>query len=660
MTLSKHTKLLFIDIETYSSEDLTSCGVYRYAEADDFEIMLLGYAYDNDSVHVLDLAQGDSIPSEVLHDLTDANVLKIAHNANFERVCLTRYLGKRMVPEQWYCTMVRAMSLGLPKSLENVGEALGLSDKDKKDLIGKRLIQYFAKPCAPTRSNGGRIRNLPKHDLEKWEIYKNYNKQDVVTERVIFNTLSQYPEISDQEHQVWCVDQDINDAGVEIDTKLVEEVLYFSEANSKKLLEEAKAITGLENPQSMIQAKSWLAERNVPTDTLTKEDVKTLINKVDDKTVLRFLEIRQELGKTSLKKYDAIQRSLCSDNKCRGMFQFYGAGRTGRWSGKIVQLQNLPQNHIEELDQVRTLVKEGDFETLDLIYPSINNVLSELIRTAFIAGKNKTFCVCDYSAIEARVIAWLAGEQWRLDAFINGKDIYCESASQMFGVPVVKHGVNGELRAKGKVAELACGYQGGLGAIKAMGGDKMGLSDAEMKKIVNNWRAKSPKIVALWNRTNEAAIEAVLHPGIIQEVTKGIYFQMKGKHLFAYLPSGRPICYNSAQLIDKGGYQAVAYMGTNQVTNKWELIDTYGGKLVENLTQATARDCLAESMLKLKAKGLLPAFHIHDELVIPVPKDTASDNIELIKKTMALQDVEWTKGLPLKAEGYITEYYLKD
>ena len=658
--INPQKRLLFIDIETYSETDLKECGVYRYCEDPAFEVDLLGYAYGEEKVKVLDLLQGEQIPEELLKDLTNPDVIKIAHNANFERTCLTKWLDTDMDPAQWYCTAVRAATLGLPHSLEGVGEALGLAEDEKKMAVGKQLIQYFAKPCAPTKTNGGRRRNLPHHEPEKWKIYKDYNGRDVETERTIFYKMQAFPEVSEEEHRLWELDQRMNAAGVEIDVDLVQAIIGYSEQHSVELQEEAKQISRLENPSSIKQAMLWLRQNGVPVQSFNKDTVADLVKTVTDPAVLRFLQIRQELGKTSVTKYDAMSRARCEDNKVRGMLQFYGANRTGRWAGRIVQLQNLPQNKLNDLDLARTIVKNKDFELLELLYDSTMDVFSQLIRTAFIAGDGKLFAVADYSAIEARVIAWLAGEEWRLDAFKHGQDIYCASASQMFGVPVKKNGINGHLRKKGKVAELACGYQGGIGAMKRMGGEDMGLTDEEMQEIVDNWRAKSPKIVELWATTEKCAKEAILHPGTVQRFSKGLAFKMIGPHLFARLPSGRLLCYNNARIAKGQMRTEIKYMGQNQTTQKWEEVNTYGGKLVENLTQATARDCLGCAMLRLAERGLMPSFHIHDEVVIPISAENAEETLQTITKIMTLNDVEWKEGLPLTADGYLTYYYKKD
>lgn len=656
-------RLLFCDIETYCEVDLKTCGVYRYVDDPSFEVNLFGYAYNDEEVRAVDLLQGESIPESVMADLRNPEVVKVAHNANFEITCLTKWFMEDMDPKQWYCTAVRAATLGLPRSLEAVGDALGLPEDEKKLKIGKQLIQYFAKPCAPTKTNGGRTRNLPRHEPEKWALYKTYNIGDVTTERSIYKRMLAYPDTPEREHRLWEVDQRINAAGTTVDTILIKNIIEYGAERTEALQEEAKRISGLDNTNSMPQIKRWLRTKGIAVSSFDKDAVRDLSKTVADPDVLRFLQIRQELGKTSVAKYDAMQRALCSDGRVRGMLQFYGANRTGRWAGRIVQLQNLPRNELDDIDLPRRIVRSGDFELLELLYDSPMDVFSQLVRTAFIAGAGKTFVVADYSAIEARVIAWIAGEEWRLQAFRDGKDIYCASASQMFGVPVVKNGVNGHLRKKGKVAELACGYQGGIGAMKRMGGEQMGLTDSEMQEIVDNWRAKSPRIVELWSKAERAAKNAILHPGTTQHFAPTCSFQMIGKHLFMTLPSGRRICYNGARVeqSDKNQFKSsIKYMGQDQESGRWGLVETYGGKIVENCIQSVARDCLGEAMIRLDDAGYRPEFHIHDEVVIPVPAENAERDLEKIADIMALEDLPWKTGLPLRADGYVTEYYKKD
>lgn len=657
--MKTYSKLLFCDIETFSEADLKKCGVYRYAEDPTFEVQLFGFAYDDEPVQVVDIANGEEIPKDMLADLTDPDVLKIAHNANFERTCLSEWLETYMAPEQWYCTAVRASTLGLPRSLAGVGEAIGLPEDEKKMAVGKRLIQYFAKPCAPTKTNGGRRRNLPHHEPEKWALYKEYNAQDVATERAIYRRMSKFPEISDAEHELWCIDQRINEHGALVDTEFIENILDYSERRAQLLEDRAKAISGVDNPSSFPQIRKWLKTKGLDPKSLDKEAVKELIKQCTDEEVVEFLKIRQELGKTSVAKYTAMDQAKCEDGRVRGMFQYYGAA-TGRWTSRIVQLQNLPQNKMADLDLAHGIVKSGDFELLELLYNSPMDVFSQLIRTAFIAGKGKTYAVADYSAIEARVIAWLADEDWVLQAFREGKDIYCETASQMFKVPVVKNGINGELRAKGKVATLACGYQGSVGAMRKMGGEKMGLTDAEMKSIVEAWRIANPKITALWKAAENTMKKAIVHPGVAFQINHGITFQMQDKVLFITLPSGRAIAYQGARIERTADKTSIKYMRQEQTSQKWVEADTYGGSIVENITQAIARDCLGTAIVRLHKAGYTPSMHIHDEVVIEVDKKTAESDLQRIREIMSIEDVKWKAGLPLKAEGYLSEYYKKD
>ena len=662
---SKTMRKLFIDIETYSDVDLTSCGVYKYVDSPHFEINLFGYAYDDDPVTVIDLAQGETLPPEVLADLTNPDVLKLAHNANFERTCMAKYFARPMDPHQWECTAVRASTLGLPRSLADVGEALGLSEDEKKMAIGKRLIQYFAKPCEPTKAKGGRTRNLPRHEPGRWNLYKEYNAQDVATERTIYNKLLRYPATLPEERSLWALDQIMNEGGVLVDTQLVGAIINYAEHHKQEQERRAMALSGIDNPNSLPQIRRWLASRGIEPETLDKEGVAKLIEdlrgRADVADIVEFLSIRQELGKTSVTKYDAMARALCSDNRIRGMLQFYGANRTGRWAGRIVQLQNLPQNHIKDLDGVRNMVKAGDFELIDLLYPSLMDVFSQLIRTAFIARDGRTFAVADYSAIEARVIAWLAGESWRLEVFKTHGKIYEASYSQAFGVPIESVKKGSIERKKGKIMELALGYGGGISALKAFGADEMGLSDDELQHLVDRWRKTSPRITMFWTNAERSAKEAIAHPGVeVKLPSADIRFKLIGGTLFIKLPSGRAIAYQGARLVKNGQRTEIRYMGQNQKTQKWEEIPTYGGKLVENITQATARDCLGAAMLALHKAGYTPQFHIHDEVVIEVDGATAEGDLERIEKLMQLDGTPWIKGLPLIADGYLTPYYKKD
>lgn len=662
IAISKPERKLFIDIETYSDVDLTSCGVYKYVDSPAFEIMLFGYAYNDDPVTVLDLAQGETLSEELLEDIISADVLKLAHNANFERTCMTKYFGKDMYPGQWECTAVRASTLGLPRSLAAVGEALGLGEDEKKMAIGKRLVQYFAKPCAPTKTNGGRTRNLPRHEPERWALYKEYNAQDVVTERAIYKRLIKYPTTRIAERQLWALDQLMNEGGVLIDTQLVGSILNYAEEHKRMQKQRAMQISSIDNPNSLTQIRRWLQAKGIEANSLDKEGVKALIKELNDKApeVVEFLSIRQELGKTSVTKYDAIDRALCSDNRIRGMLQFYGANRTGRWAGRIVQLQNLPQNHIKDLDGVRNMVKAGEFDLIDMLYPSLMDVFSQLIRTAFIAREGYTFAVADYSAIEARVIAWLAGESWRIEVFKTHGKIYEASYSQAFKVPVDSVKKGSVERKKGKIMELALGYGGGINALKAFGADEMGLSDDELQHLVDRWRSTSKNIVAFWRDTESAVKDAIANPGAVIRLKRGLAFKLIDGTLFVKLPSGRAIAYQEAKLVRNGNRTEIRYKGQNQVTQKWEEITTYGGKIVENITQATARDCLGAAMLALHDEGYTPQFHIHDEVVIEVKAKTAEHDLERIEELMALKGLDWIEGLPLTADGYLTPYYKKD
>lgn len=653
---------LHIDIETYSETDLPKCGVYRYCDDPSFEVQLFAYAYDDGPVIVVDIACGENIPSQVLADLASRHVVKIAHNANFERTCLTKWLDTYMDPAQWECTAVRASMLGLPRSLAEVGNVLGLKEDEKKMAIGKRLMQYFAKPCAPTKTNGGRRRNLPHHEPEKWALYKEYNRQDVVTERAIYHAMEAAPKTIPSEHALWCLDQKINEGGVLIDTVLVNNILRYSERYTKELENRARQLSGMENPSSFQQIRKWLRTKQLDPPSLDKEGVKQLIDECKDTEpeVVKFMRIRQELGKTSVAKYDAIARAMCCDNRVRGMLQFYGAERTGRWAGRIVQLQNLPQNKLKDLDLVHQIVRDGDFDLLEILYESPMDLFSQLVRTSFIAGRGKTFAVADYSAIEARVIAWLAGEEWRLKVFRTHGKIYEASASQMFNVPIETITKDSPLRKKGKVAELALGYQGAVGAMKKMGGEDMGLSEDEMQHLVNVWRDSNTKITGLWKTTENAAKKAIAHPGAAVAIQHGITFKMLNKTLYITLPSGRALAYRDARIERIGMRSSIKYMGQNPETKKWETVDTYGGKITENITQAVARDCLGAAMLRLDKAGYAIRFHVHDEVVVEVDKETAESDMERIREIMRLKNVEWLSGLPLNADGYTTEFYKKD
>jgi DNA polymerase len=643
---------LSIDIETFSSADLNKTGVYRYVEAPDFAVLLFGYAVDDGEVQVIDLAQGERIPSEIMSALTDENVVKYAFNANFERVCLSRYLGyptgEYIDPTQWHCSMIWSAYLGLPLSLAGVGAAL---DLDKQKLTeGKELIRYFCQPCAPTKANGGRERNRPADASDKWALFKTYNARDVETERAIQERLKRFPVPQTIWEGYW-LDQEINDRGIRVDMTLVHNAIRMDELSRNELSEKMRALTALQNPNSVAQMKTWLAENGLETDSLGKKQVAALLKDAPE-GLADVLALRQQLAKSSVKKYQAMANAACSDNRVRGCFQFYGANRSGRWAGRNVQLQNLPQNHMEDLAEARELVRAGAYEDLKTRYASVPDVLSELIRTALVPYESGKFIVADFSAIEARVIAWLAGEQWRLDVFQNGGDIYCASAAQMFRVPVEKHGVNGHLRQKGKIAELALGYGGSVGALKAMGALDMGLTEDELKPLVDAWRAANPKIVKLWWDVDSAVMTAVRD----RTTTKahGISFTCKSSMLFITLPSGRKLAYAKPRMgVNQFGSSAVTYMGLSSV-KKWDRIESYGPKFVENIVQAISRDILCHAMRTLRCCNIVA--HVHDEIIIEAdPRMSLSTVCEQMGRTPS-----WAPGLVLRADGYETAFYKKD
>lgn len=645
--------LLQCDVETYSSVDLGACGLHKYMESPDFEILLIGYSFDGGPVRVHDCTRQECWPRDLLDALTDPDVIKTGWNLSFERNAFATALEEEMPPEQWSDTMVMALEMGLPGSLAAAGAALGLPEDQLKDPIGKSLIQYFSKPCRPTKSNGGRRRNLPEHDPEKWKLYIEYNRQDVVTEMAIRKKLLP---LAESEQRLWCLDQRMNDQGVRIDVPMVEKIVAYDEKRREELQEEARELSGLDNPNSLAQLKGWLAKEGVNVDTLRKDDLAALLSQDLPAKVRRVLEIRRALGKTSTAKYGTMLGAVCSDERIKGILQFYGANRTGRWAGRIVQVQNLARNGLPDLDLARNLTKQGDFETLETLFGETAFVFSELVRTAFIPSEGCRFVVSDFSAIEARVVAWLAGEDWVLDAFRAGKDIYCETASMMYHVPVVKHGVNGELRQKGKIATLACGYGGGVGAMHAM--DSSGsIPEDELQENVDRWRQANPKICKLWKRCETAARTAIEEHRRVR-VTKALAFRFQSGHLFAELPSGRSICYWHARINPEGH---LVYMGVNQTTKQWQEIETWGGKLVENLTQAVARDCLAEAMQRVTGMGYTIVMHIHDEMIVDVPvrHETAGHALDLINKAMS-DPISWAPGLPLKGDGYCCDYYRKD
>lgn len=646
-------KTLSIDIETYSSANLAKTGVYKYAESQDFNILLFAYSVDNGPVEVVDLVNDEEIPKPILKALTDETVQKWAFNANFERICLSRYLGyptgQYLDPQSWYCSMIWSATLGLPLSLEKVGEVLGLQDQKLKE--GKNLIRYFCVPCKPTKSNGGRTRNLPHHALEDWELFKAYNKRDVEVELAIKDRLSKFP-MSNKEWAHYHQDQVINDLGIKVDLDFVDGALYCDREARAVHLEDAKKLTGLENPNSPMQLKDWLNKQGCLIESLAKKDVQeALENSSGD--VKRVLELRQELSKSSVKKYDAMKNVTGSDGRARGLIQFYGANRTGRYSGRLVQVQNLPRNYITNLDEARNLVKAKDYHVLEMLFDSTSNTLSELIRTAFIPESGSRFIVDDFSSIEARVLAWLAGEDWRQEAFLAGKDIYCESASQMFGVPVEKHGVNGHLRQKGKVAELACGYGGSIGALKAMGALEMGIEEEELQGIVDDWRQSSPNIVNLWWSVDRCTKDTI--KGRMATETHGLRFSYESGILFIQLPSGRRLAYCKPRIGEnRFGGESVVYEGIGTGI-KWQAIESYGAKFVENIVQAIARDILAETMYRLRDYRIV--MHVHDEVIIEVPKGQSS--VEEISKIMS-QTPDWAEGLTLGADGFECYFYQKD
>ena len=654
-----------IDIETYSSTPLPRCGVYRYCDAPDFEILLFSYAFDDAPVETVDLACGESLPKEVLLALEAPNVLKVAYNAQFERVCLSKYLGHWLDPHQWRCTMVMAASLTLPGRLADVAVALGTAEKKMEE--GKELIRYFSFPCKPTKANGGRTRNRPSDAPEKWAVYKQYNAQDVETERAIRKALEKYP-LPEQEWAYYALDQQINDRGVRVDKQLVKNAIAADAVFAQAAYQRAKELTGLENPGSVMQLHRWLRERGVQLSTLLKKEVQRKLAEMDedaqpdaqaDEAAREMLRLRLEMSRSSIKKYEAMARCVCKDGRIHGMFRFYGASRTGRFASQIVNLQNLRRNDMEDLALARSLLREGRAEELSMLYASAADVLSELVRTALIARKGCRFIVADFSAIEARVLAWLAGEEWRLKVFEEGGDIYCASASQMFHVPVEKHGVNGHLRQKGKISELALGYGGSIGALQAMGSREMNIPDEELKPLVDGWRKANPRIVQFWRSVGDAAMKAVRERTTVR--AGKVTFCCKDGVLFAKLPSGRTLAYIAPRLeTGRFGSAVITYQSYDKtekaadeeeeapVTRRWQREETYGPKIVENLTQAIARDLLCAAMMNLEAAGYRICMHIHDEAVIEMPIGQGS--LEEACRLMAIAP-DWAEGLPLRADG---------
>ena len=643
---------LSIDLETYSDQPLAKTGVYRYVESPDFEILLFAYSVDGAPVQQIDLACGEKIPSEILCALEDETVTKWAFNANFERICLSRFLGyptgDYLEPDSWKCSMVWAAYMGLPLSLEGAGAVLGL--EKQKLAEGKDLIKYFCQPCAPTKSNGQRTRNLPKHSPDKWLAFKKYNIRDVETEMSIQARLSKYP-VPDGVWEEYHFDQEINDRGVGLDMELVRQAIQMDGRSRSELTQAMKELTSLDNPNSVQQMKQWLADNGVETDTLGKKAVAELL-KTAPQQLQKVLTLRQQLAKSSVKKYQAMETAVCADGRARGMFQFYGANRTGRWAGRIIQMQNLPQNHLDDLTEARGLVRAGGFDALEMLYEDVPDTLSQLIRTAFVPQGNRKFIVADFSAIEARVIAWLADEKWRQDVFAEGKDIYCASASQMFGVPVEKHGVNGHLRQKGKIAELALGYGGSVGALKAMGALEMGLSEDELPALVSAWRQANPKIVQFWWAVDHAVMDAVTRKTTTK--THGIIFSARNGMLFITLPSGRSLAYVKPKIGEnRFGGDCITYEGVGG-TKKWERIDSYGPKFVENIVQATSRDILCYAMKTLRCCSIV--MHIHDEVVIEADRRMS---LQAVCDQMG-RTPPWANGLQLRADGYETDFYKKD
>ena len=648
-------KKLSCDIETFSDVDLIRCGVYKYADSPDFEMLLFAYAADDGDVHIIDIAGGEELPEKIIQAIKSDTVVKTAYNAQFERVCLSRYLklpeGEYLNPQSWYCTAVQAAELALPLSLADVGSVLGL--ERQKMTEGKELIKYFCVPCKPTKSNGNRTRNRPCHDINKWETFKKYCMRDVDVERQIADKLKMYP-IRDEEHRLYVLDQIINDTGVLVDSELAEQAVKLNSIQTTVAVEQAYMITGLENPNSVTQLKQWLKENGVEIESLSKKAVKSLADETDG-DVSEMLKLRLLMAKTSVKKYEAVIRSVCSDNRVHGMMRFCGANRTGRWSGNILQPQNLPQNHLPDLTLARDIVKDGDFEMLDMMFGNVPNVLSELIRTILIPKPNHRFIVADFSAIEARVLAWIAGEQWRIDTFKNGGDIYCASASKMFKVPVEKHGVNGELRQKGKISELACGYGGSVGALKNMGAVEMGVQENELQGLINDWRNANPHIVRFWYEVGNAAMKAIKEKTTVP-LGKLVFAYERGI-LFIRLPSGRRLSYIKPRIgTNRFGGDSITYMGINSA-KKWDRLETFGGKLTENIVQGTARDLLANALINAANAGYDTVFHVHDEIICEVPNGYGS--VDELCRLMCIK-TDWADGLPLNADGFECEYYKKE
>ena len=640
------------DLETYSSVDLAKCGVYRYCESEDFEILLAAYSVDGGAVRVVDLACGEKLPEEILDALEDETVEKWSYNSQFERICLSRFLGypagNYLAPASWRCSMVWASTLGLPRSLESVGAVLGL--EKQKLTEGKDLIRYFCVPCRPTKANGGRMRNLPEHAPEKWERFKAYNLRDVETEMQIQERLSRFP-VPASIWEEYHLDQEINDRGIGVDMELVRQAIAVDARSRERLTAAMRELTELENPNSVQQMKQWLADQGMETDTLGKKAVAELIRTAPE-PLREVLSLRQQLAKSSVKKYTAMENAVCADSRAHGMFQFYGANRTGRFSGRLIQLQNLYKNTMPDLAQARALVRSGNYEALSMLYEDIPDTLSQLIRTAFVPQNGRKFIVADFSAIEARVIAWFAGERWRLKVFEDGGDIYCASASQMFHVPVEKHGINGHLRQKGKIAELALGYGGSVGALKSMGALEMGLAEEELQPLVDAWRGSNPMITQFWWDVDRAVKDCIRQR--VPTETHGLRFDYRSAMLFITLPSGRRLAYVKPRIGENQfGGESVTYMGVSGA-KKWERLESYGSKFVENIVQGTARDILCYAMQTLKNCAIVA--HVHDEIIIEADRRMS---VEAVCEQMG-RTPPWAKGLKLRADGYECEFYQKD
>ena len=643
-------RILAADIECFSDVDLIKCGVYAYADSPAFEILLFAYSFDGGETQIIDLAQGEKLPAEVEEAIFDVSVTKTAYNANFERTCLSKYFGKYIPPESWHCSAVQAAMLALPRSLEDVGRVLGLDEQKMKE--GKELIRYFCVPCKPTKANGGRTRNLPCHAPEKWELFKTYCKRDVDVEKSIRRKLHNFP-IPESEMELYRLDQRINDRGVLVDMGLVKQAIACERLHKEVVTKRAYELTGLENPNSVAQLKGWLGDKGMEAESLSKKAVAEMIAETDGE-VEELLRLRLLMAKTSVKKYEAMERSVCSDGRVHGLLQFYGANRTGRFAGRLVQIQNLPQNHLPDLELARELVKQGRFEDIELLYDSTPNVLSELIRTAFIPKPGCRFVVADFSAIEARVMGWLSGEEWVLDVFCGDGKLYEMTASRMFGIPMAEIGKGSPERAKGKVASLACQYGGSTGALVSMGALDMGLTEEELPPLVAAWRKANPHMVQFWWDVDAAAVKAVTEK---QKTKVGrIIFEYKSCILFITLPSGRKLSYVKPRMaVNKFGRDGLTYEGISE-NKKWSRIETYGPKLVENIVQGTARDLLAEAMLRVEKKGYPIVMHCHDEIIAEVPEGIGS--VDEMCEIMAVQP-EWAEGLPLRADGYSCSFYQK-